>query len=376
MRKFIESKNIKNFEVLTDTGWEEIERLHTTIPYEIYEIHLEDGSILKCADTHIVFNENLQEVYVDSLIEGNLLMTNKGPKKVKYLIKTGVFENMYDLELSSSSNKRYYTNEILSHNTELTRAISRYLFHSEDSLIRIDMSEYMEKFNVSKLIGSPPGYVGHENGGILTEKVKKKPYSVILFDEIEKAHPDIYNILLQVLDEGHLTDSLGRKINFKNTLIIMTSNIGMREAAEATSIGFTNSVQKEDEAKRVIIEKSLKKTFSPEFLNRLDEVVYFNRLTKEHMLKILDLHITDLSQRLAEMGYKISISQSVKELVIDKGTDERFGARILQRTVQKIIEDKISEVILKEKPPKGKTFKIDIKKGTTDEIEVLARSKA
>ena len=283
---------------------------------------------------------------------------------------------MYDLELSSSSNKRYYTNEILSHNTELTRAISRYLFHSEDSLIRIDMSEYMEKFNVSKLIGSPPGYVGHENGGILTEKVKKKPYSVILFDEIEKAHPDIYNILLQVLDEGHLTDSLGRKINFKNALIIMTSNIGMREAAETTSIGFNNSVQKEEEAKRLIIEKSLKKTFSPEFLNRLDEVVYFNRLSKEHMLKILDLHVADLSERLAEMGYKISVTQPVKELVIDKGTDERFGARVLQRTMQKMVEDKISEVILKQRPTKGKTFKIDIKKGTADEIEVLVRSKA
>lgn len=259
--------------------------------------------------------------------------------------------------------------------TELTKAISEYMFHSEDSLIRVDMSEYMEKFNVSKLIGSPPGYIGHENGGILTEKVKKKPYSVILLDEIEKAHPDIYNILLQVLDEGHLTDSLGRKINFKNTLIIMTSNIGMREAAETTSIGFTNSVQKEEDAKRMIIEKSLKKTFSPEFLNRLDEVVYFNKLSKEHTLKILDLYIIDLANRLAEMGYKIRVSAAVKELVIEKGTDERFGARILQRTVQKIIEDRISEVILKEKTPKGKAFKIDIKKGTTDEIEVLTRSK-
>jgi ATP-dependent Clp protease ATP-binding subunit ClpC len=260
--------------------------------------------------------------------------------------------------------------------TELTKAISEYLFHSEDSLIRIDMSEYMEKFNVSKLIGSPPGYIGHENGGILTEKVKKKPYSVILLDEIEKAHPDIYNVLLQVLDEGHLTDSLGRKINFKNTLIIMTSNIGMREASETTSIGFNTTPQKEEDAKKAIIEKSLKKTFSPEFLNRLDEVVYFNRLPKEHMLKILDLHIGDLSERLAEMGYKISVSQPVKELVIDKGTDERFGARVLQRTVQKLIENRISEVILKEKPPKGKAFKVEIKKGTTEEIEILIRNKA
>jgi ATP-dependent Clp protease ATP-binding subunit ClpC len=259
--------------------------------------------------------------------------------------------------------------------TELTKAISEYLFHSEDSLIRIDMSEYMEKFNVSKLIGSPPGYVGHENGGILTEKVKKKPYSVILLDEIEKAHPDIYHILLQVLDEGHLTDSLGRKINFKNTLIIMTSNIGMREAAETTSIGFNNSPAKEEEAKRAIIEKSLKKTFTPEFLNRLDEVVYFNRLTKEHMMVILDLHVFDLNKRLAELGYKMTISDDVKSLVIENGSDDRFGARILQRTLQKMVEDKISEIILRERPAKGKIFKLDLKKGTTDQIEVLVRSK-
>lgn len=259
--------------------------------------------------------------------------------------------------------------------TELTKAISEYLFHSEDSLIRIDMSEYMEKFNVSKLIGAPPGYVGHENGGFLTEKVKKKPYSVILLDEIEKAHPDIYHILLQVLDEGHLTDSLGRKINFKNTLIIMTSNIGMREVSETTSIGFNNSSVKEEEAKRAIIEKSLKKTFTPEFLNRLDEVVYFNRLTKEHMMIILDLRISDLNSRVEELGYKLTISNEVKSLIIENGSDERFGARVLQRTLQKMVEDKISEVILREKPPKGKTFKLELKKGTTDQIEVLVRSK-
>lgn len=259
--------------------------------------------------------------------------------------------------------------------TELTKAISKYLFHSEDSLIRFDMSEYMEKFNVSKLIGSPPGYVGHENGGMLTEKVKKKPYSVILLDEIEKAHPDIYHILLQVLDEGHLTDSLGRKINFKNTLIIMTSNVGMREASESTPIGFVSDLSKEEEGKRLIIEKNLKKTFSPEFLNRLDEVVYFNKLTKDHLLNILEIHILDLKERLGEMGYKLTISEEVKTLVIENGSDQRFGARILQRTLQKMIEDKISEIILRDRPAKGKIFKLDLKKGTTDQIEVLIKSK-
>jgi ATP-dependent Clp protease ATP-binding subunit ClpC len=259
--------------------------------------------------------------------------------------------------------------------TELTKAISKYLFHSEDSLIRFDMSEYMEKFNVSKLIGSPPGYVGHENGGMLTEKVKKKPYSVILLDEIEKAHPDIYHILLQVLDEGHLTDSLGRKINFKNTLIIMTSNVGMREASESSTIGFVSDPSKEEEGKRLIIEKNLKKTFSPEFLNRLDEVVYFNKLTKDHLLNILEIHILDLKERLGEMGYKLTVSEAVKSLVIENGSDQRFGARILQRTLQKMIEDKISEIILRDRPAKGKIFKLDLKKGTTDQIEVLIKSK-
>lgn len=259
--------------------------------------------------------------------------------------------------------------------TELTKAISKYLFHSDDSLIRFDMSEYMEKFNVSKLIGSPPGYVGHENGGMLTEKVKKKPYSVILLDEIEKAHSDIYHILLQVLDEGHLTDSLGRKINFKNTLIIMTSNVGMREVSESTPIGFVSDLSKEEEGKRLIIEKNLKKTFSPEFLNRLDEVVYFNKLTKDHLLNILEIHILDLKERLGEMGYKLTISEEVKSLVIENGSDQRFGARILQRTLQKMIEDKISEIILRDRPAKGKIFKIDLKKGTTDQIEVLIKSK-
>lgn len=258
--------------------------------------------------------------------------------------------------------------------TALVKNISEYLFHSPDSLIRIDMSEYMEKFNVSKLIGSPPGYVGYENGGILTEKVKNKPYSVILFDEIEKAHPDIYNILLQILDEGYLTDSLGRKINFKNTLIIMTSNIGMKASSESTVIGFNTSV-KEEEAKKVIIEKNIKKTFSPEFLNRLDEIVFFDKLDTDSITKILDVYLMDLEKRTKEIGFRLHVSDDVKSLIIKNCVDDKFGARILQRTVQKTIENKISETILKSKPQKGKLFKIELKKGTTDQIEILVRSK-
>lgn len=259
--------------------------------------------------------------------------------------------------------------------TALVKNISEYLFHSPDSLIRIDMSEYMEKFNVSKLIGSPPGYVGYENGGILTEKVKNKPYSVILFDEIEKAHPDIYNILLQILDEGYLTDSLGRKINFKNTLIIMTSNIGMKASSESTVIGFNTSVKEEEEAKKVIIEKNIKKTFSPEFLNRLDEIVFFDKLDTDSITKILDVYLTDLEKRTKEIGFRLQVSDDVKSLIIKNCVDDKFGARILQRTVQKTIENKISETILKSKPQKGKLFKIELKKGTTDQIEILVRSK-
>lgn len=259
--------------------------------------------------------------------------------------------------------------------TALVKNISEYLFHSPDSLIRIDMSEYMEKFNVSKLIGSPPGYVGYENGGILTEKVKNKPYSVILFDEIEKAHPDIYNILLQILDEGYLTDSLGRKINFKNTLIIMTSNIGMKASSESTVIGFNTSVKEEEEAKKVIIEKNIKKTFSPEFLNRLDEIVFFDKLDTDSITKILDVYLTDLEKRTKEIGFRLHVSDDVKSLIIKNCVDDKFGARILQRTVQKTIENKISETILKSKPQKGKLFKIELKKGTTDQIEILVRSK-
>lgn len=259
--------------------------------------------------------------------------------------------------------------------TALVKNISEYLFHSPDSLIRIDMSEYMEKFNVSKLIGSPPGYVGYENGGILTEKVKNKPYSVILFDEIEKAHPDIYNILLQILDEGYLTDSLGRKINFKNTLIIMTSNIGMKASSESTVIGFNTSVKEEEEAKKVIIEKNIKKTFSPEFLNRLDEIVFFDKLDTDSITKILDVYLMDLEKRTKEIGFRLHVSDDVKSLIIKNCVDDKFGARILQRTVQKTIENKISETILKSKPQKGKLFKIELKKGTTDQIEILVRSK-
>ncbi len=233
--------------------------------------------------------------------------------------------------------------------TELARALARYMFDSEDALIRIDMSEYMEKFTVSRLIGAPPGYVGYEEGGQLTEKVRRKPYSVILLDEIEKAHPDIYNILLQVLDDGQLTDGLGRKIDFKNTLIIMTSNIGVRQLKDfGEGVGFATAarVQNADENNKAVIEKALKRTFSPEFLNRIDDVVIFNSLNKEHIFEIIDILMKGVFKRLNTMGFTLKITDQAKEFIADKGYDVQFGARPLHRAIQKYLEDALAEEIL------------------------------
>jgi len=233
--------------------------------------------------------------------------------------------------------------------TELARALSRYMFDSEDSLIRIDMSEYMEKFTVSRLIGAPPGYVGYEEGGQLTEKVRRKPYSVILLDEIEKAHPDIYNILLQVLDDGQLTDGLGRKVDFKNTLIIMTSNIGVRQLKDfGDGVGFATSsrVENQDEANKAVIEKALKKTFSPEFLNRIDDVVIFNSLSREHIFNIIDILMKGVLKRLTNLGFSLELTANAKSFLADKGYDVAFGARPLHRAIQKYLEDPLAEEIL------------------------------
>ena len=233
--------------------------------------------------------------------------------------------------------------------TELARALARYMFDSEEALIRIDMSEYMEKFTVSRLIGAPPGYVGYEEGGQLTERVRRKPYSVILLDEIEKEHPDIYNILLQVLDDGQLTDGLGRKVDFKNTLIIMTSNIGVRQLKDfGSGVGFTTTarLENEDEANKAVIEKALKKTFSPEFLNRIDDVVIFNSLSKENIFNIIDILMKGVTKRLANLGFSLELSESAKSFLADKGYDQQFGARPLHRAIQKYLEDPLAEEIL------------------------------
>jgi ATP-dependent Clp protease ATP-binding subunit ClpC len=229
--------------------------------------------------------------------------------------------------------------------TELARALARYMFDSDDALIRIDMSEYMEKFTVSRLIGAPPGYVGYEEGGQLTEKVRRKPYSVILLDEIEKAHPDIYNILLQVLDDGQLTDGLGRKIDFKNTTIIMTSNIGARQLKDfGDGVGFTTAsrIANAEENNKAVIEKALKRTFSPEFLNRIDDVVIFNQLTEENIFSIIDILMKGVTKRLDNLGLQLELSEEAKKFISEKGYDQQFGARPLHRAIQKYLEDPLA----------------------------------
>ena len=247
--------------------------------------------------------------------------------------------------------------------TELAKALARYIFDSDDALVRIDMSEYMEKFSVSRLIGAPPGYVGYEEGGQLTEKVRRKPYSVILLDEIEKAHPDVYNILLQVLDDGQLTDGLGRKVDFKNTLIIMTSNIGVRQLKDfGQGVGFATKARQEsaDDHAKSVIQNALKRTFSPEFLNRVDDVVIFNSLDQDDIFKIIDITLKDLHKRLDNMSYSLVLSEDAKKFVAEKGFDPQFGARPLHRAIQKYIEDPLAEFILNENPAEGSVLEADL----------------
>jgi ATP-dependent Clp protease ATP-binding subunit ClpC len=247
--------------------------------------------------------------------------------------------------------------------TQLAKVLARELFDSEESLIRIDMSEYMEKFAISRLIGAPPGYVGYEEGGQLTEKVRRKPYSVVLLDEIEKAHPDVFNMLLQILDDGYITDSLGRRIDFRNTIIIMTSNIGARQLKDfGSGVGFGTKAKKEqaEEHAKGIIEGALKKSFAPEFLNRIDDVIVFNALEREDIHRIIDIELDKLLQRIADLGYTLNLSDTAKDYIADKGFDKKYGARPLKRAIQKYIEDALAEEIVNAKLGEGDTINMDL----------------
>jgi ATP-dependent Clp protease ATP-binding subunit ClpC len=251
--------------------------------------------------------------------------------------------------------------------TELCKVLARYLFDNEDALVRIDMSEYMEKFSVSRLVGAPPGYVGYEEGGQLTEKVRRKPYSVVLFDEIEKAHPDIFSVLLQVLDDGVLTDSLGRKVDFKNTIIIMTSNVGTKDVKNIGSFGFGSDEEKDRHTTlKNTVEEAMKRLFNPEFLNRIDETIVFRSLNRNDIYKIIEIEIKDLLSNIKENKLSLTLDPSAKDFLVEKGFDEKFGARPLRRAIQKYVEDPIAEEILRGSFKEGTTILAKHAEGTED----------
>ena len=382
LKKITKSTKISEYEVLTDTGFVDIEALHETIPYEVYHLKLADGKELKCADNHIVFIQEydestlepifLKEVFVKDLPKHSFIMVSNDDgeltdSEVLEVTNLGYEEIMYDLELVEGSNRRYYTNGILSHNTLLAKLLAEQVFGDSDALIRMDMSEYMEKHSVSRLIGPPPGYVGYDQGGQLTEKVRRKPHCVILFDEIEKAHDDVFNLLLQLLDEGQLTDGLGRKVNFKNALIILTSNIGVKEVSSfGKNMGFETptSLLNEENKTRDIIEKALKKKFRPEFLNRIDEAIVFRGLKREDIGKIIYVELEKLEKRVSEMGYTLKINEDAIDFLASHGYDEEYGARPLARAIQHYVEDAVADEILNDNIKEGETINIIYDKAT------------
>ena len=247
--------------------------------------------------------------------------------------------------------------------THLAKKLAEQLFDSADTLIRVDMSEYMEKFTVSRLVGAPPGYVGYDEGGQLTEQVRRRPYSVVLLDEIEKAHPDVFNLLLQVMDEGRLTDGLGRRIDFKNTIIIMTSNIGTRQLKDfGTGVGFSTPRSDEKAMAQSVINKALHKAFSPEFLNRVDDIIMFDALDKEAIFKIIDIELDGFYKRISSLGYTLSLSDEAKEYIAGRGYDAQYGARPLKRAIQKYLEDPLAEILIDDELPEGSVIKVDYDK--------------
>lgn len=355
IRKFIDTINVTDFEVETDSGYVDIVAIHETVPYEKYVIRTEGGFELECADTHILFDENLNEKYAKDFMNGDKILTRDGVDVISSIARTGEYENMFDLELSDNSEHRYYTNGLLSHNTLIAKKLAEEIFGDEKSLVRIDMSEYSEKNSVAKLTGAAPGYIGFDNGGQLTEAIKHKQHCVLLLDEIEKADQEVYNVFLQLFDEGRLTDSAGQVVNFKNVIILMTSNVGARKAAEmGAGIGFSRN---EDENKRSVVEKELKKRFSPEFLNRIDKIVYFNSLTDDNLKNIVKLEINKFNKRLNNIEYNIVYDNEVVSYVYEKARKEKeFGARPIIRIVQNDIEDKVTELMLTNDYPEHYEF--------------------
>lgn len=393
-KKFTQSWKLEDYEILTDDGYVDVEYLHETEPYEVYELKLENGYTLKCADDHIVFrvinwNNNSpfegmisgykKEIFVKDLTCQDFLLTDDGVVQVLSVTNLGYFEKMYDFQLAKGSNKRYYTNGILSHNTEFAKQLTKYMFESEDSLIRLDMSEYMDKISSTKLIGSSAGYVGYEEGSTFLNKVRTKPYSVILLDEIEKAHPDIYNMFLQVFDDGHMTDSHGRKVSFKNCVILMTSNVGTKEVKEfGTGAGFNTKAKDDKKADNIKdkLEKELKKKFPPEFINRIDDIIYFKDLGKEEILKIIDLELVKIVNRVKTIGFDITLDDKLKNHLVKVGYVPQYGARPMKRAIQRWIDDCLTDYILESNPSTGTILHLSFdsdKESTTvtEEVTVI-----
>lgn len=361
-RKFTWSKQINDYEIETDEGFVDIISINKTVPYVKYILQTENGLTLQCADTHIVFNQDFEEIFVKDLKPGDKIITKQGIEAVLSVEKSSVCEEMYDFELLDNSQHRYYTNDILSHNTLLAKKLAKEVFGDEDALVRFDMSEYSDKTSVNKLIGASAGYVGYDEGGVMTEQIKNKKHCVILLDEIEKADKDVYNIFLQVFDEGFLTDNTGQKIDFKNTIIILTSNVGTRTASEfSKGIGFNDNP---NENNKKILLKELKKQFPPEFLNRLDDVIYFNTLTEDNLKDIIRLEMGKMIKRANNIGYNVVYTDECINHIFDIIKEEKdFGARPIIRAIQDEVEDKITDMILNHEYENGYIFNLTCEDG-------------
>jgi hypothetical protein len=382
-KKFTKTYDLSEYEILTDDGFVDLKYLHETIPYEVWTLKLSNGYEIECADDYIVFYDDMSEVFVKDLEIGDRVKTDDGYAIVIDVTKTDRVENMYDFQLVDNSKKRYFTNGILSHNTELAKQLAKYLFDSEDSMIRVDMSEYMDKTSVNRIIGSPPAFVGYDDSTLL-DQIRRKPYCVLLMDEIEKAHPDVYNIFLQAFDDGHMTDSHGRKVSFKNCIILMTSNVGTRIVKDfGTGVGFATKHKSEDRTDEIkgILEKELKKKFAPEFINRIEEIIYFNDLGKDEIRKILFLELDKSIARLKELGFSAEIDETIIEKLIEVGYDPQYGARPMKRAIQKWVDDYLIDILL-ESPTIGTTFRIsydsenDVTKIEFDKVETEKKKKS
>lgn len=359
-RKFIETINLDDYEVETDEGFIDIVSLNITIPYQIYILKTFGGLELKCADNHIVFDENYNEVFVKDLNVGDRIITKNGIDCVESIVNTGIFENMFDLELSKESKHRYYTNGILSHNTHLAKRLAYEMFGNEKNIVRLDMSEYSDKTSAAKLYGTSPGYVGYEDGGVLTEAIKKNNRCVLLLDEIEKANEEVFNVFLQVFDEGRLSDNKGTVVDFKNVIIIMTSNVGAKDVSEKRGkIGFGHT-DEEQEDKEIIL-KSLKKQFKPEFINRIDNICYFNKLSDDNLKIIIKNEIKKVQDKVKELGYDLDKSitngKLIDSIFENVKKESEYGARPILREIQLQLEDKLTDYIIDNSVDTGFVFK-------------------